>query len=263
MMNYKNKLIRTFSSAASDYDQEAELQRQVATDLVDLFFKTTVTDSFRDDFYPSLDLGSGTGFILKQLKKQIGFTLINLDISFGMLKHLQNQFTQASCICADADKLPFKEGQFKLIFSSLMLQWSTKLEETLDEINRILAQSGLFVFSTLGPHSLSQLRQSWFLIDQRPHVHDFIDKETLISFLEKKFQLILFLEKTYTLYYPDAMQAMLHLKKLGVTYRKLDQGTKLLGKQALKRVIEHYEQFRIEDKGVPLHYHVFFGIVKK
>jgi malonyl-CoA O-methyltransferase len=39
----------------------------------------------------------------------------------------------------------------------------------------VLRKGGLFVFSTLGPESLSELRDAWATVDNDPHVNRFAD----------------------------------------------------------------------------------------
>jgi malonyl-CoA O-methyltransferase len=59
------------------------------------------------------------------------------------------------------------------------------LDLALTEVRRVLTPRGLFLFSTLGPATLRELRESWATADRAPHVHDFADMHDLGSALAR------------------------------------------------------------------------------
>lgn len=75
---------------------------------------------------------------------------------------------------ADAEQLPVPDNSTDLIFSNLMIQWSTRPELVLAECQRILKPGGILAISTLLAGTLEELKQAWAYADPgRPHVNRF------------------------------------------------------------------------------------------
>jgi len=126
-----------------------------------------------------LDLGCATGTASRELSRHFkGSRLLSLDLSRQMLNAaLQKRrvFRLQSAINADATALPFADNSIDVVFSNLMLPWAGKPDRVFAEVSRVLRQGGLFLFATLGPDSLSSLRQSWHELDSGVHVNRFDD----------------------------------------------------------------------------------------
>jgi len=66
-----------------------------------------------------LDAGSGTGQLAKELAE--GYNIVQLDLAYNMcLKSLENG---NSAVNGTMESLPFADGSFDVVFSSLALQW--------------------------------------------------------------------------------------------------------------------------------------------
>ena len=90
--------------------------------------------------------------------------MVAVDIAPGMLERARRQsrwLRRFGRVRADAYALPFRDGAFELVFSSLMLQWCDDLDAVFAEIARVLAPGGLLLFSTFGPGTLAELREAW------------------------------------------------------------------------------------------------------
>ena len=105
-----------------------------------------------------LDLGAGTGHGARALKRRFPrATVVAVDIAPGMLERARQQsrwLRRFERVRADAYALPFRDGAFDLVFSSLMLQWCDDLDAVFAEIARVLKPGGLLLFSTFGPGTL-------------------------------------------------------------------------------------------------------------
>ena len=166
----------SFNKAATTYDKVAVLQREVSERLIErLDIIKAVPETI-------LDVGCGTGdSAIKLSKIYKRADIVGLDFAEQMLKVAENKqsWTQRlfnsdiKFVCADVEKLPFQENSFDFVFSNLTLQWCTNLDTTFSELNRILKPGGLLFFSSLGPDTLKELRQSWKSIDHNQHVHHF------------------------------------------------------------------------------------------
>lgn len=105
--------------------------------------------------------------------------LIAIDASAAMLR-----VARARCggsvqwLRADGERLPLGDGMAGLVFANMLLPWC-RPESLFAEVARVLEPSGLFLFSTLGPDSLLQLRRAWASVDDAVHVHGFVDMHDL------------------------------------------------------------------------------------
>ena len=84
----------------------------------------------------------------------------------------------ATVVAGDAGSLPLAGNAAQLILANLVLPWCLP-EAVFAEAARVLDAGGLFLFATLGPDSLAQIRRAWAAVDDRIHVHGFFDMHDL------------------------------------------------------------------------------------
>ena len=147
-----------FSGAAEAYGEVSLLQQTVADRLIESFELIKVNPTC------VLDLGSGTGYGSRQLKKRFKKShFFQCDISGEMLSVSKQKsksfFSKNHFFCADAGQIPVKSNQFDLVFSNLMLQWCGDLDSVFKEIRRVLKPSGVFLFSSFGPDTLKDVKR--------------------------------------------------------------------------------------------------------
>ena len=117
-----------------------------------------------------LDLGCGTGASARALSARFpGSTVVALDSSANMCARTQSK-ADAKPIVADAAHVPLATGCIDLVFANLVLP-SCRPEIVFAEVERVLAPGGLFLFATLGPATLQELRDAWRQVDSAIHVH--------------------------------------------------------------------------------------------
>jgi malonyl-CoA O-methyltransferase len=130
-----------------------------------------------------VDLGCATGSACKPLAKRFRRAqIIALDLSVRMLeqvRHKQSWFTRFSLLHANANAIPLADQSVDVVFANQLLPWIDDSAMVLGEIARILRKNGLFLFSSLGPDSLSELRQAWQSADSGVHVNHFPDMHDL------------------------------------------------------------------------------------
>jgi len=86
-----------------------------------------------------LDLGCGTGFLFRHIKKQAEF-LVGLDLSQKVLQEAKKRtknMTNVALILADADNTPFPDRTFDKIFAITVLQNMPDHTKTLSEMKRV------------------------------------------------------------------------------------------------------------------------------
>ncbi len=124
-----------------------------------------------------LDLGSATGASVDELRKRFPKARVHaLDRSRRMLEqHRGRWLRKPSRIQADARQLPFADASIDVVFANLLLPFVDEIDRVFAEVARVLADGGLFAFSSLGPDSFAELRRAWAAVDAAPHVADFND----------------------------------------------------------------------------------------
>jgi malonyl-CoA O-methyltransferase len=262
------KLIRqSFDAAADHYDDVAVLQREVGSRLIERLEVIKFTPRV------IVDVGAGTGFISRELEKFYKSSwVLSLDLALRMLQVAKSRngwinkwFGKQEYVCGDAESLPFADNSVDLIFSNLTLQWCGELEKVFAEFRRILKPEGLLLFSSFGPDTLKELRQSWHVADSESvdneltHVNDFIDMHDigdalLRAGLSDPVMDVDYIKLTYT----DVYQLMKELKALGAHNVATTRRHSLTGKTRLKNMIAAYEEHR-EDNLLPATYEVVYG----
>jgi malonyl-CoA O-methyltransferase len=261
----KKQLRTAFERAAGSYDQAAVLQREISNRMLSrLEYIKYVPEVI-------LDAGSGTGYGSQQLAKRYPDSqLIAMDIAWAMLSHarpntawwqrLLPSLQQHACyVCADIEQIPIKNESVGMIWSNLALQWCNDLEHTFAEMHRILRTDGLVMFSTFGPDTLKELRQSFAQVDAFSHVNRFIDMHDIGDLLVHNGFSTPVMDMEYiTLTYPDAPSVMRDLKAIGA--HNVTQGRQqgLMGKNKWRKVIAEYEKLRRDGK-LPATYEVVYG----
>jgi malonyl-CoA O-methyltransferase len=96
----------------------------------------------------ALDVGTGSGRYLPLLERTGAQLVTGVDFSMPMLTR------HAGCgvrVCADACALPFRDGSFDLISSSLMVGDVADLSGWVSEMSRAIAAGGHLVYSDFHP----------------------------------------------------------------------------------------------------------------
>lgn len=126
-----------------------------------------------------LDAGAAHGAASRELAARFRRSrVISLDHSRPMLiqaRSARSRFSRLREVQADVSQLPFRTGSFDLVFANMLLPWLTDAPAFFAGLARVLRQGGLFVFSSLGPDSLAELREAWQAVDDSEHVMTFSD----------------------------------------------------------------------------------------
>jgi malonyl-CoA O-methyltransferase len=248
---------RSFERAAARYDEAAVLQREVGTRLLERL------DLMKIQPQRILDLGSGTGHCIDGLFERYRKSgVIALDIAQPMLQRARRRgrwLRRPQCVCADAERLPFADSSFDLVFSNLMLQWCVDLDTTFSELRRVLRPGGLLLFSSFGPDTLKELRESWQRVDRYAHVNTFLDMHDVGDALVRtRFADPVMDVERLTLTYPDVWKLMRELKQIGAHNVTGGRPRSLTGKHHMQQLVEAYETFR-RDGVLPASYEIVNG----
>ena len=253
-----NNVRTAFEKAAFYYDDNSILQRTITDRLNESL------DQIKINPITILDLGSGTGYGAKILHKRFKSAHIyQADLSENMLKVSKKKspilFSKDHFVCADANKLPFKQKYFDLIVSGLTLQWCNNLDAVFREVKYLLKTNGVFLFTSFGPDTLKELRDCWSRIDDYIHVNTFVDMHDIGDALMRNGLTSPILNaEEIVLTYQECKQLMRELKYIGA--RNINSGRRktLTGKKRIEKVFEYYETYRVNNK-LPVTYEVIYG----
>jgi malonyl-CoA O-methyltransferase len=248
---------RSFDRAARGYDEAAVLQTEVRSQLLQRLDYVTLEPGV------ILDVGCGTGHSSRSLKDRFPRAqVLALDLAEGMLAQAgarQSWRRRFARVCGDLARLPLAGASVDLVFSNLTLQWCQQADAAFAEFRRVLRPRGLLNFTTFGPDTLTELRESWAVADGHVHVSRFADMHELGDGLVRAglAEPVLDVER-FTLTYPDVFGLMRDLKAIGAHNASVHRPRGLTGRGRLRAMQAAYETRR--DGGVlPATYEVVFG----
>ena len=256
----KVRLTANFNAAAEGYDDIAVLQQTVAAALLERLALMRIQPGW------ILDLGSGTGGSARALARRFGQArVLQADIAGEMLRQSRRRsrrwLSRQHYLCADAETLPLRNASVDLVFSSLMLQWCHDLDAVFSGIRRIMRPGGLLLFSSLGPDTLMELRESWREAgdEEVVHVNSFYDMHDMgDALLRTGFSDPVMEVETLTLTYERVFDLMRELKRVGAYNINSGRRRSLTGLGRMRRVVAAYEQRR-RDGRLPATYEVVYG----
>ncbi len=257
---FNKRLLReSFNRSAPFYEEAALLQREVSARLLERL------ELIRLSPQRIVDLGCGTGFCTGYLVNQYrGVDLISLDIAPAMLRVAKdlhdNKGSSVFYVCGDVETLPLARSCMDLIVTNLTLQWCIDLTKTLEEFRRILRPGGLLMFSTFGPDTLWELKDSWAQVDQSVHVNSFLDMHNVGDRLMScGFRDVVMDVDRMGETFPDLNSLMRGLKSIGAHNVNSGRLLSLTGKRKIDLLQSAYERHRTKDGLLPASYEVVYG----
>lgn len=252
-----NEVSRAFDCAASNYERVAKIQIEIGQRLIERL------DYFKFQPHNILDLGCGPGILTQQLKNRYPKAkVIALDLSHAMLLQAQSKQTwrkKWSSLMADATRLPFKSNSFDLVFSNQMIHWVDSIGGLFKEINRVIRAEGVFLFSTLGPDTFKELKQSWSH-SAYSHINEFSDMHDIGDCLRQhSFNDPVVDMESIELLYREADKIIGDLRAQGVKNVNKNRNKGLTGRQQWHQFIDNMEQSRNGSGLIPLSYEVIYG----
>lgn len=249
----RRRIRLAFDGSASRYDEAAVLQRHVADELLERLSDLDVTPR------RVLDLGCGTGYLGRRIvERHPSASVYAMDIAAAMARHAAC-INSVRALCGDAERIPFAAASFDLVVSNMTLQWCDHLA-LFEQVREVLEPDGLWLFSTVGPDTLMELRQAWRAVDEHPHVHEFIDMHHLgdallaLGFVDP----VLDVDRI-NVTYPDVAALLRDLKTLGVVNASRARSRGMLGRRRFAALVEAYEGLRGGEGDLPSTWEIVYG----
>ena len=245
-----------FERAADTYDRSAVLQREIGKRLLERLDLVTCSPRM------IVDVGCGTGYCTRALHSRYRRArVIGVDIAQSMLSAARkgaSWFGRQRFVCGDAGHLPLADHIADMVVSNLTLQWCDT-DSVLAEFTRVLRPGGLLMFTSFGPDTLRELRAAWRAVDDRMHVHDFVDLHDLGDAMVRAGLAEPVMDaEHFLLTYPDVETVLRELKALGAHNVSRARHRGLTGKRLFARFREAYAQ-QAQDGQIPASYEVVYG----
>jgi TrkA domain protein len=118
-----------------------------------------------------LDVGCGTGRLLRQARRRYRpAELVGVDLARGMLAEAMAATTtelRIHYLHAGAERLPFTDEVFDLVFATMSMRHWTDLAAGIAEIGRVLTRGGVLVLADVFPSSPRQTFTASLLLRRR------------------------------------------------------------------------------------------------
>lgn len=263
----RHEIERSFGRAASNYEKHAWLQREVRSRLYERLDNVSEETTFEP--YRIVDIGCGPAFGTLALKQRYPkATVTGLDLAFPMCRQasLQNQHkwrqkSRINVVQADTLKLPLAAHSVDLLISNLTLQWIEQWPDLLAGFRRVLKPQGLLLFSSFGPDTLVELRDSWAQIDHQKRVNEFIDQHIIgDQLLAAGFVNPVIDIDRITATYDKVTTLLNDLKTIGAHNAHSQRQRSLTGKSKFNAMQNAYEGYRNADGSLPATWEVMYAV---
>lgn len=157
------------------------------------------------------------------------------------------------------DLKSYPENSADLVLAHFPLVAKAEPIVILREFSRVLRNEGLLLFTSLGPDTLHELRESFLSVDSAPHVYNFYDMHHVGDWLnELHFSDPVVDREVITIAYDHLSLFFQDLKQLRATNQLFNRSRGLLSKNRWGKMLLHYEQFKKEDY-YPVTIELIFG----
>ncbi|MFJ7929750.1 malonyl-ACP O-methyltransferase BioC [Peribacillus sp. NPDC096448] len=154
----KRLLSKRFSEHAKTYDAYANVQKNMAKQLVDLLPQKNTNHKIN-----ILEIGCGTGYLTRLLVKTFPNAAITaVDLAPGMVEVAKGMTKEdrVTFLCTDIEEMALNEN-YDLIISNATFQWLNDLPATLEKLCTRLTAEGSLIFSTFGIDTFQELHRSY------------------------------------------------------------------------------------------------------
>ena len=257
-MKLKSEICKAFDAQAKHYEKAALAQFEIGNRLFERLQYIKLNPRY------ILDLGCGTGQVSHQLKQQYPkATVVGFDLAHAMLTQAKAKHTwrkKWDLVQGDMMSLPFANGVFDLVFANQSIHWTESLSALMRELNRVMSPKACFLFSTVGPDTMKELKQAWAEVDSYIHVNQFLDMHDIgdILLAEQFLDPVVDMEML-TIHYPNLSTLLQALKMQGVRNIHPQRRLGLIGKKQWLRFESILKTNCTREGKIPLSYEVIYG----
>ncbi|MDD3014767.1 MAG: malonyl-ACP O-methyltransferase BioC [Candidatus Gastranaerophilales bacterium] len=211
----KELIKKRFQRSLKTYDDEAIVQKGMASSLIDL-----LTGNAGNKFNKILEIGCGTGNLTRQIVHNLDFQeFITNDIVEESDKYVQNISDRILFTPGDAETIDLSAG-FDLIVSNASFQWMSDLPEFLKKLHSCINKDGILAFTSFSPDNFGEISQ---LTDCKL---DYYSQLELIYLINDYFEPIYINNEKEILSFNSPLEVLEHVKQIGVNALNLKFWTK-------------------------------------
>ena len=244
----KSLIASSFSKYARGYDRHARLQKMMAERLA----------SFLPNELPKqvLEIGCGTGLFTKYLLAHPLKKIFLNDISIEMIERLQVKLSpprHSRIMVGNAEAMEFQ--LVDMVAANAVFQWFKKPGETLRRLNSYIKPKGRLIFSTFGPATLAEFRQT-ASIESPILLLSFMQWKKLIE--EAGFTLNSSASETHKSFFYSTLSLLKNLQQTGAAPPRMTHpGT-------LRQLIKEYDENYSTNQGVYANWELlYFSAINK
>ena len=234
----KAQFVKQRNRHASGYVSHSEIIDLLAERLIERLDLVTITPE------RILDIGSFIGNNVRTLGSRYSKAhVFGMEPSVPLARQAYDQrgwFSKLHYFSGLPHNLPFADSSIDLVIANLYPLWLGEPKQMLAEVSRVLTPDGLFLFNSLGPDSLTEIKQSWSKIDhQIEHTERFIDMHDVGDALTSSgFHNIVMENEPLTITYPSAEEAHQDLRQTGYANLNVNRRKSLTGKSKFNHYLE-------------------------
>ncbi len=152
----QHKIQQNFQRGFRKYNDNAYMQKHIATRLIDLFAQTASIPNFRN----ALEIGCGTGFLTQELVQRLSVDhwMINDLVTDSEVHIAPILNTRAWDFLPGAIETKHLPQKYDLIASASVFQWIADTPKLLKKLSDSLAPGGWLVLSSFGPKHFHELQ---------------------------------------------------------------------------------------------------------
>ncbi|MGE7765161.1 malonyl-ACP O-methyltransferase BioC [Peribacillus sp. NPDC096540] len=268
----KQLLSKRFSEHAKTYAAYANVQKNMAKQLVDLLPQKNSNQKIN-----ILEIGCGTGYLTRLLVKTFpNASITAVDLAPGMVEVAKGitMEDRVTFLCADIEEMTLNEN-YDLIISNATFQWLNNLPATLEKLFTRLTTKGSLIFSTFGIKTFQELHMCYerskeklqLSIDSSPGQEFYsleelsqVCKEAITFSTVSPFE-ITEIEMLELEYFQTVREFFTSIKKIGAANSNKENYCQR--PSFFRELINIYETEYRNDSGVKATYHCLFFKIKK
>ena len=239
----KKLISENFSASAAGYDLHAVMQKKMADRLFEILLNYDLNLS------TILDIGCGTGYLAKKLAERFPAARVTgIDIAPGMIA-IAERLKLENLFFAVGDGEDVTGQDYDLVVANAALQWMS-LEKTFARVASLLKPRGHFLFTTFGPQTLIELKQSGF------NVNHFPETSEIEELLKADFHTVFLATELEHEEFPGVKELIYYLIGLGAQ-------ASVRGNLFRPSAFRHYKEKYGTKDGVNASFELIYGVFRK